>query len=340
MNFLKRTGNIMSFIGIIILGFLIIAVPAPCKEGIFKGIIVCGRVIIPSLYPFTMCVFFLMRCGVTEKLRLFSKPVDRIWVITLLSLIGGYPVGARLLSNEIKEYRITQDCGKRALNYCINAGPAIIIGGIGETLFGSRKVGIILFVSQILPSLLFSAFLRPKEKTKIKAFPKAYVSFADNFVLSATDAAAALINICVFVILFFGLNAYLEYFNNPLLRTLSLFTVVTGGVMKTKNIYLISFLLGFSGFCVWCQIFSAFLDIKINFGVFFISRLSHASLSTLFTFILLKLFPVSLKTYSNGVIFDKKFIFSTPELSASMLIMSLIFVISLKTKNKILEDII
>ena len=102
MNFLKRTGNIMSFIGIIILGFLIIAVPAPCKEGIFKGIIVCGRVIIPSLYPFTMCVCFLMRSGITENLRLFSKPVDRIWVITLLSLIGGYPVGARLLSNEIK----------------------------------------------------------------------------------------------------------------------------------------------------------------------------------------------------------------------------------------------
>ena len=82
------------------IGFLMLK-PETCKKGIAYGILLCGRVIIPSLFPFTMCVLFILRSGVLNRLsflngatqRLFGIPF-RLFSVFLLSAIGGYPVGA------------------------------------------------------------------------------------------------------------------------------------------------------------------------------------------------------------------------------------------------------
>ena len=233
------------------------------------------------------------------------------------------------------------------LSFCINAGPAFIIGAVGTGIMNSKQVGVVLFLSHIISSVvlcILSRFL--KIETKIsKKQPIKNAPLSDIFVLSTAEASATVLNICAFVILFSAINSYIETFSQtyPPLKYILLFTEVTNGVLYANNIFIISFLLGFGGLCVWCQVLSAAKGIKMNLVLFIISRFLHGLLSVLFTKLFLRFFGVSLPTFSSGVTFSPKVLYSTPALTFSMLIMSIIFMISLSTKKytaKILEDII
>lgn len=101
---------------IFILAFiaLILADPEVCTSGVAEGIIISGRIIIPSLFPFTACVLFLSGSGALSPFRYLSPVTKRIFningelfAIMLLSCIGGYPIGAKLLNEAVdnKKYR-------------------------------------------------------------------------------------------------------------------------------------------------------------------------------------------------------------------------------------------
>lgn len=345
----------LAALGLIILFTLLIIInPAICKAGAISGILMCGRIIIPSLFPFTMCVLFIIKSGVLQKLEPLTPTTKAFFGITadefsllILSMIGGYPVGARLIKESADNGVITETQSRIMLNYCINAGPAFIIGAVGTGILGSKEIGYLLLASHIIASLFLCficRFFRTEEKLSVKA-PPIHISIADNFVVSASEAASSVLGICAFVILFSAINAYIKAFSIklPFLKFLLLLTEVTNAVTYTDNIILISFLLGFGGFCVWCQVISAAKDIKINYSLFLLFRLIHGILSAAFTSLGLRVFGITLPTFSSGGEFSFSALYSTPTLTVSMLAMSIIFAISLTTKKysaKILEDIV
>ncbi len=333
---------------------LLIADPAPCKNGVATGILLCGRVIIPSLFPFTMCVLFIINSGILSKLDAISKVTNKLFGLSgeifsyfLLSLIGGYPIGAKLLSRAVTLKKISPERAGVVLNYCINAGPAFVISAIGSTILGSTKIGAIIFVGNIISSILL-CFLMRNLKTKSPEAP-ATVAFpinpADNFVLSATEASSAVFGICSLVILFSGIDSYVLKFAESvkLLKPVSLILEVTNAVTFTNNVYLIAFLLGLGGICIWCQIISLSGNIKINYPLFVISRIFHGALSAAVSAAIIKIFKVTLPAISNGKSFSRDIFYSTPALAFSMISMGIIFAISLsakKTNCKILDDVV
>lgn len=354
MRVYKKLIYLFSVIFIITLVILIIINPTVCKEGAINGILICGRVIIPSLYPFTVCVLFIMKSGMIEKLQPISPLTNAVFGISAeqfsimtLSFIGGFPVGAKLIDEYVKQGKLTESQGTVMLNYCINAGPAFIISAVGVSIIGSKEVGYVLLVSHLFASLVLcfiSRFFKAPAKTAPQK-PKKRISPADNFVLSASEAASAVFNICAFVILFSAINAYLAEFSAqlPFLKYLLYITEVTNGITYTDNTLLISFLLGFSGICIWCQVIAAAKSIKPNLIFFTLFRLLHGALSAAITTLLLKVTDIALPTFSSNHNFLFSALYSTPALSISMLSMSIIFLISLGTKKytgKILEDMI
>ena len=354
---LKIYKKLISLITIIfVFGFIVLIIvnPALCRDGAINGILVCGRIIIPSLYPFTVCVLFLMKSGIVNRLD-FITPVTvkilginaREFIIMLFSFIGGFPVGAKLINECVASGKTDKTRGGVMLNYCINAGPAFIIGAVGIGITGSREVGYILLLSHILSALilcLLCRFFLPPQKENAK-FRKSNIALTDAFVLSAAEAASAVLNVCAFIILFSAINTYLTEFSEhiPILKWILLLTEVTNGITNTNNILLISFLLGFSGICVWCQIISAAKAVKINYFLFVLFRVLHGAISAVLTFVLLKIFSISIETFSNNRSYSLKTLYSTPALSISMLIMCIVFMISVATKkysSKILEDVV
>ena len=84
---------------------LIIIAPDICINGAMKGLLICGNVIIPSIFPFSACVLFIMKTDCLLKLKII-KPIARtlfnqteeMFCVMLFSMLGGYPVGARLIN--------------------------------------------------------------------------------------------------------------------------------------------------------------------------------------------------------------------------------------------------
>lgn len=347
---MKKPSTVISAVCAVAFVVLIILKPGLCTGGAAEGILLSGRVIIPSLFPFTACVLFIMKSGALDIFKFaapFTKKVFRLspelFSLMLLSFIGGYPIGAKLLNEAVKLRRISPENAGIMLNYCVNAGPAFVILAVGGGIIGSKAVGYILLaahiVSSFILSLVFGRFIKGEEAKKEE---QAYKSTADNFVTCVSEAASAVFSICAYVVFFSTIISYINFYSEklPFIKYFSSLLEVTNAVSKTRNILIIAFLLGFSGFCIWCQIISVGERLKINYPIFAASRIAHGLLSVGITALLLKIFNIPL-TVSAAVRFAPSY--STLSLSVSMLCMVIVLLITLYTKNrtgKILDDIV
>ncbi len=332
---MKRVISAVGVFCVVGFAFMILKNPEICTKSAISGLVMCGSVIIPSLFPFTFCVLFILKSGLLQKFK-----IPETYSVFLLSLIGGYPLGSKMLS----ESQIERKNIAVLLNFCVNAGPAFIILAVGNGVFGSQKVGIVLFISHILPSLImafiFRSSLLPTTEKREKP-----LGLIDNFITSAAQSASTLINISGFVILFSVLCAYLDSVSEimPFLKPLSLVLEVTNGISKVRNIYLISALLGFGGICIWCQVFSLSKGVKINYLCFVLCRIFHALSSAGFTYLTLKLFKISIPVLSNGKFFTFSPFVNSQAVGISLFIMGIVFIISIANKNyagNIIEDIV
>lgn len=339
----------LSLAAILMFAGLIILKPLVCSRGAVSGLLICGRVIIPSLFPFTICVLFIMRSGLLMKLGFLDKLTTKTLGLdsyetglVIMSLIGGYPVGAKLLNNAVKRGELSSKRAGKMLLFSVNAGPAFIVSAVGSALLNSAKLGYILLVCHILSGfVLILIFKRKGEKRKEVSMKREQISVTDNFVLSVSEAAGSVIGICSFVILFSVLNEYLSFYANNFkgLKNIAILLEVANGVTLTNNLYVISFLLGFSGICVWCQVLSVSNSVQINYIKFVLSRLIHGILSAAFLRLIFKVFKISVAVS----FFEVKYNYSTPVVSLSMLLMCIVFMISVvgkKYSGKMLEDMI
>ncbi len=345
---MKKLISFMLVSAVLFFTALLLLNPKICINSAVSGILLCGRIIIPSLFPFTFCVLFILKSGILRSLKIlekFSKSVfgldSQMFTVFLLSLIGGYPLGAKILNE-------SQANGKTAtlmLNYCVNAGPAFIISAVGSGVFSSQKIGVLLFIAHIFPSFILAFLFRKRVKSTAVQKCADKINIIDNFVISATESAKTLFNICSFVILFSVITAYINHYcqKAPYLRPFSLFLEVTNAINQNRNIILISALLGFGGLCVWCQVFSLCKKFKINYLQFVLSRIFHAVMSALLTFLMIKAFGITVPAVSNGQIFSFSAFFNGTAVGISLITMGIVLMISLSSKNftgNILEDIV
>ncbi|MBR4099997.1 MAG: hypothetical protein IKK55_03325 [Clostridia bacterium] len=345
---MKKLISFLLIFAVLLFTLLLLFDPQICIKGAASGIVLCGKIIIPSLFPFTFCVLFILKSGLLKALSFlekFSKSAfgldSRMFTVFLLSLIGGYPLGAKML-NESKADPITLSL---MLNYCVNAGPAFIIGAVGSGIFSSQKIGVLLFTAHILPPFLLAFLLRKKIKNIPAPKSEDKINIIDNFVISATESSKTLINICSFVILFSVINAYINFFCQkiPALKPFALLLEVTNAISQSRNIILISALLGFGGLCIWCQVFSLCKNFKINYFQFVLCRIFHSSFSALLTFTMIKTFGITVPAVSNGQIFSYNSFANGSAVGISLIIMGIVLMISLTSKNftgNILEDIV
>ena len=345
-DILKKAVNFLGLVLIVFFAFLIIFKSDICVKSALSGLLICGNVIIPTIYPFTFCVLFIKNSGIFKILKPFNSLTIKLlglnyyeFAIFLMSLIGGYPIGAKLLSDsKIKKTPLM-------INYCINAGPAFIILAVGKGVFKSTAIGWILFFSHIFSSIVIAFFHKFKLKSEPTPILEKTINAVDNFVISASAAAETVIKICSVVIIFSVVGGYIVLFANKFksLYFLGLLCEVTNAVFKCDNVIIVSFLLGFSGFGIWAQVFGILKSVRINYIKFITFRLIHGGLSASFTLLLLKAFKITINTLSNGVQFDYTIFREGPVVAFSLIITGVVLIISLYNKKfagNLVEDIV
>lgn len=324
------------------------------KNGVKTGLIISANTIVPSLFPFMVCVLMITQIGVTIR----NKGINRILYLCfghnfdmfftfLLSMLGGYPIGAKLINEMLKEKKIDNKTANIMLMYCVNGGPAFIVCVVGGIL-KSRTIGFILLFSHLLSSvivaLLFARKIK-KQKLSFNNIEKREIYFSTIFVKSVNEATKSVISICSFIVVFFVIISLFVYFFNssPNIKIAASFLEITSALYNTKNIYLISFLLGFSGISICCQIIAILSDVRLNVLKFISGRIIHGGLSAVITKIITSIFNISVSTYSNGITHTVITTYSNATLVISMAVMFVFLMIFLYTQNnsgKFIDDVV
>ena len=188
-------------------------------QAVRQGLLLCGRSVIPSLFPFFVTVSFAVACGFFAFLRQLGIPESA--AVFLLGIVGGYPVGGRTVGELYRSGGISKERAETLLTYCNNAGPSFILSIAGAGVFGSQRIGWVLYGIHVTAALLagwllgsfgescggdstgtkgrFIAPIKPVnvpiEGGNAPFLPAVFVSVTRN-------AAFAMVNICGFVIFF------------------------------------------------------------------------------------------------------------------------------------------
>ncbi len=288
----------------------ILLYPAPVTQGVKKGLLLCGQVVVPSLFPFSVAALLLFKTQVfsakSGKGGFFRNGQFGVFA---LSMLAGYPVGARLVRALYGSDRITLPQARRMVCYCVNAGPAFVVIAVGLGSFGRADVGWMLLAAHIFAAcllcLLFEAGVHCN-KTQAPPTPgQPSFCFGDAFVTATAESCSAMFAVCGWVILFSAVGGLLAAL--PLPRRVFLWVQalleVTSGVFAARQLgglCAVAAALGFAGFCVQFQALSAAGEARPPLGQFVLARVAHGGLSALLMRLFLYLWPLKVPTATFG----------------------------------------
>lgn len=312
---------------------VLIIEPKAVSDAVGAAAMSCLEVVVPSLFAFTVLAIYLQKSGLY---RVVLKPLtfplskllrldEELCAVFLLANIGGYPVGARLLSELVRQNRLSKENAARALCFCFGSGFGFMLGIAGMRVFGSVGAGAALYGVSFAVSLLIAGFVRihgeiplkpaeggdtdvvkPAAKSQTGCLrPKAggFKLDAETFITSVTDAARTMFTVCAMIMGFSVISAILkavgvyalfaEVFGNPEILP-ALLEITRLGDMTATASALSAFptcaaLLAFGGACVIMQI--AALARGIPLKKFLISRGAAAVLSALLALPIAGMFP-------------------------------------------------
>lgn len=331
MGIFHIVGRRIAGIGIGILSLaaavLLLWMSPSVTRGVVQGLALCAQSIIPSLFVFMILAVFLSRSAAGRVLSVLFYPITR-WVLRLdpqlgsviaMSFVGGYPVGASLLSDLVRRGEVSQETASRMMCFCCNAGPAFVITAVGVQFFGSAKAGLILLASHMLSSLAIGwalSFRRPAPNPPKRERKEAALGYSQAFVEAVASASSSILMICAYVVLFSAVLVLLSDSGilpgaAAALSTVtgleeSFFTSLLGGLLEVTTgcaalvqakvgspLVLASFFLSFSGISIHMQVRHCFRGLQVSLRPFLISRFAGALLSAGLTWGILRLFPES-----------------------------------------------
>ena len=262
-----------------LLAFLALWDSKTVAAGIQRGVFLCIQTIIPSLFLFMIVGEMVSALPLSGKRgwlsRLFGVSGSSESIL-LMGLIGGYPVGAKMISKKISGHHLSVSEGNRLLALSANASPAFLMGAVGNGVFHNETMGFFLIGCQLIALLFTGIILRvflPLKRTAAKDVPKE-TSF--SFVESVISAGKSLGVICFFVTVFSAFYQVLSEISgtHPWLGLLEV-SVGCDRIQEygfTQALFWCCLYLAFGGICVFTQL-SAFLSGSgVTFGTFFLGR--------------------------------------------------------------------
>ena len=309
------------FIPIIIL--LIIAViilnPSVYIASTTKGISVFGSIVLPSLLPFFFLTKLLINFNAIHKMSsIFSYGTKKLFncpnissYIFFMSIISGYPVGAKLISEFYTNKTINSGEAHRLISFCSTSGPMFIIGSIGTSLFLNKTAGIIIFISHILSSVLNGILFRKykfSKTEKISPLPAnsdivlnecmyntiISVLMVGGFIAISFTAIEIMLNLNLLLPLETVIDFVLKPFNIEVGKQIAtgLIEVTRGCVdisilnlKPTLYIPIITGLVSFGGLSIHLQSYTFLQNCKIKYSYFLLTKVTHSILSVLISLI-------------------------------------------------------
>lgn len=200
---MKRTRHILQIAVLCIAMLMLVFDSKAALEGAQEGLALCGKTVIPSLFPFFVVSVLLTDALYSQEISIL-RPILRLCKmpqgaegLLIVGLIGGYPVGAKCVYDCWKRGQISKAAAKRCLGFCSNAGPAFIFGMCG-TLFSASWTVWALWGIHIVSSMVVGNLLPRYETSRVSPQHSTKITLSD----AMRKAIAAMLSVCGWVVLF------------------------------------------------------------------------------------------------------------------------------------------
>lgn len=297
--------------------------PQAAAKGAIYGLTLCGTVIVPSLFPFSVAAGLLLELRLPYTLGKLTAPVmERLFGVSgrgsaafFLGLAGGYPLGALTVADMYSGGQLEKEEAQRLLGFCNNCGPAFILAVAGGAVFSSATAGFFLYGVHILAALLTGICLRKTVRHgSAPLSPPKIPGFAEAFTAAVRRAAAAAITVSGFVVFFSVLVSLLDagnllpsfcgrmsaetglelHFIRSFVTGLLELGTGTGSMLglslNRANLALCSFILGWGGLSVQAQAAAVIKESGLSAAKHFFGKLLHGILSALITLLTYSIF--------------------------------------------------
>lgn len=312
------------FLSVILISIVLFMHPKIVSSGVKSGLDCCINVLIPSMFPFMIVSSMISLSGIEFKLKKFLGNAIKFLLYLpastapaiIISMFGGYPIGAYAVKNLYKRREINKEQLNRMMCFCVNSGPAFIISMVGESLLGDHKVGISMFLIQVLFSLSIGiicgiiARIKKVEFYQADSISKTTGFDFGNLIIDSCDATCkSMIKMCSLIILFFGIIStakglgVIDFISQKIsvrfgIESNVFYTVlislieVTHSCITAKNfklpIWVYSWALGFGGICTHMQIASELKGLPFKYKKFLLTRIMNGAITAILSGILIK----------------------------------------------------
>lgn len=273
--------------------------------------------VVPALFPFFFLTKLLTELKVVEKIakifnpitkKLFKAPGISSYVF-LMSIISGYPVGAKLISELFKKGVINNVEASKMNSFCSTSGPLFIVGTVGVCMFCSKTFGLIILISHIIGAVINGILFRNyKAKTMQSNNILKSQTTKDNVLAEVLyDSIVSILMVGGYIVIFF---VFIDFLNESNIISFFAFlpqklfpnvssdyfvAIINGSVEVTRGLLDLSatsinttllcctgaFLISFGGLSIHLQSLNFLKSAKIKISVYFLQKFTHAIFSTL-----------------------------------------------------------
>ena len=288
-----------------------------------EGINLWLALILPAMLPYFFITAVLSSLSITSKISgRFSPLTTRLFNTSgacgyafFMSLIAGYPIGAKIVCDLRESGAISDSEGVRASTFCSTSSPMFLINSVGVIMFNSTAFGLILLVSNFLSAIIIGIIFSNYKKSD-KPINKPFISSRkiDNILYeSAYSSVISVLVVGAIITIFYILSSLLFHFNilTPIIKLFALVledfemskALTFGLIESTRGLKVLStlpisvltlplcaFICGFGGLSVIMQSIAYLKKAKIKTAPFIKAKLLCAVLNFLITLIICLIF--------------------------------------------------
>lgn len=307
---MKKITSAAAFLLLVLFAAVFLSSPARFGQSVLNGLMLWLTAIVPTALPLLVVLSLMVRSpaflSLTRRLSPFAEKLFRIpgagAGAMLLSLLSGYPAGARTVAELASEGRLQK--GDVFYTACLasTSGPAFCLGA-AAAMFGSPAAGMVLFGSHLL-AVWSAGFLLPRlTRHKAEPAPPPLPKAREPFSALLISAVQAVLSVGALIALFFCIKEMLFSILPPLSGygegVLSGLLEVTAGVSALANLKtplslaLAAAEVSFGGLCVNAQQLSFLAGTGVKMLPFLLVKCAHGLLAFAFCYPLaLLVFPV------------------------------------------------
>ena len=183
--------------------------PTRYAQSITDGLMMYVVSVLPSMLPFFFLSGILTGTGVAGKLSrlhltkpLFHAPDEGLYVM-LMSLLSGYPVGAKLTA-ELYEQGVIDTLGaKKMVAFTSATGPMFVVGAVGAQILHDYRAGLCILAAHYLATFLNGLLYRGrKQKYGHSDLVSAPVKMDKLLWETAYNTVISLLVSCVYIVIF------------------------------------------------------------------------------------------------------------------------------------------